>query len=88
MLKQFKWHILRFLSVTNYTAILFSVFLLGFIATLFALGLNSIDRTILQIIYSITGTLVGPITGIFVLGMLFPWANTKVRSVQLIVCAI
>ena len=54
------------------------MFLLGIFATAFALIVRYLDRTLLQIGYSITGMLIGPLTGIFVLGMMLPWASTKV----------
>ena len=54
------------------------MFFLGLLTTGFAVLLRYIDRTIFQISYTITGVLIGPLTGLFVLGMMLPWATTTV----------
>jgi len=48
----------------------------------YAFCIEHIGATIMQIGYIVVGTLVGPVLGVFTLGIFLPWCNTKVSIVK------
>lgn len=49
----------------------------GVLGLLLAFVVSEIGAMVLQLTYILFGVLTGPMLGIFTLGILFPWANTK-----------
>ncbi|KAH9509620.1 Sodium-coupled monocarboxylate transporter 1, partial [Bulinus truncatus] len=53
-----------------------SVFIYGIFAIGFSLTAERLEGTVLQASSSLTGAAGGPLTGMFILGAFFPWANS------------
>ncbi|KAH9509625.1 Sodium-coupled monocarboxylate transporter 1 [Bulinus truncatus] len=53
-----------------------SVFIYGILAIGFSLTAERLEGTVLQASSSLTGAAGGPLTGMFILGAFFPWANS------------
>ena len=52
---------------------------LGLVVLGLAIFISKLDATIMRVITSFFGSIVGPLCGVFVLGLFFPWANAKVK---------
>lgn len=59
--------------------VLIPALIFGGVAVLFSYGIHFLRSNILHTTLIILNTIAGPIAGMFVLGLFFPWANTKVR---------
>ena len=58
---------------------MFLVFGLGLAVMGFSLLISCFQATILRIAFSLFGVLSGPVTGVFTLGVFFPWVTAKVN---------
>ncbi|CAK8683332.1 unnamed protein product [Clavelina lepadiformis] len=61
---------------------------LGVLVMCFALTIKYFNGTIIQIAFTLGGTLGGPVLAVFTLGMFFPWANTKGTAIGQIVSTV
>ena len=66
------------MSKLNWNTFLFLVMLYGAIAIVLSFMVDNIGGHVLQASLSFTGATSGPILGVFIMGIIFPFANATV----------